>query len=76
MSKIFIAISALLWVAEMGAAIAVTTLGLSTLGEPRFYLKLADLTIAWFWLGAAVDVLATSVLCWKARKVFTANSKG
>lgn len=71
MSKPFIAVGAVLWVAEMGAAVAVTSVGLSTLGEAKFYLTLADLTVAWFWLGAAVDILATSVLCWKARKVFT-----
>jgi len=75
MSRSFVVFVTLLWIAEMSAAIAVTALGLSTLSKTSFYFKLADLTIAWFWLGSAVDVIATSVLCWKARKVFT-NSKG
>lgn len=75
MSKLFIAAGALLLLAEIGSALSLTTIGLATPGKPQYYTTMANLTIAWFWLGAAVDILATSVLCWKARQVFCQSNE-
>ena len=76
MSKLFVITGALCLFAEFAAALSLTTIGLSTPGKPQYYTIMANLTITWFWLGAAVDVLATSVLCWKARQIFLRPSEG